>query len=280
MCFGVRDALEVAFRQREPRQITIHGELVHNGEVLRRLKHHGFKMTGEAERDSAPDTTRTLITAHGISDNERMRLARTGVDLIDTTCPLVAKVHRAARRFAARGRHVVVIGKQGHVEVRGITGDLKNYDVVSTPEQVRCYESPAIGIVCQTTFRVDEARQIAEAIERSNPQADVVFADTICEPTRLRVRAVEELATHTDAVVVVGGVNSNNSKQLVRLCETLGTRALLVQGPADIDAAWFIGCDVVGLTAGTSTLGETVDAVFEALCALRPTESNEEERDS
>jgi 4-hydroxy-3-methylbut-2-enyl diphosphate reductase len=270
MCFGVRAALGAALREEEPSSVTIHGELVHNDEVLRQLRERGFAMAAESERDGPLATPRVLITAHGISDAERGRLAGTGAELIDTTCPLVMRVHRAAQAYAAEGRHVVVIGKAGHVEVLGIIGDLEHFDVVSAVDQVRCYGAAAIGIVCQTTFRQDEAAAIAGAVSRRNPGADVAFADTICEPTRARITAVEELAANTDAVVVVGGANSNNSRQLVRLCESRGTRAVLVQGPADLDEKWFAGCAVVGLTAGTSTLDATVDAVFDALVALQP----------
>src|SRR5690606_29162442 len=103
---------------------------------------------------------------------------------------------------------------------------------------------------------------------RANPDADVRFADTVCEPTRRRIAAVEALARATDAVVVVGGVRSNNSRQLVRWCELAGTRAVLVQGPADLDPTWFSGVEVVGLTAGTSTLDETIEAVEAVLAAL------------
>ncbi|MFG0316205.1 MAG: 4-hydroxy-3-methylbut-2-enyl diphosphate reductase, partial [Planctomycetota bacterium JB042] len=92
--------------------------------------------------------------------------------------------------------------------------------------------------------------------------------DTICEPTRQRVAAVEALAREADVVVVVGGANSNNSRQLVRLCESVGTRAVLVQGPDDLEPGWFAGADVVGLTAGTSSLDETVDAVERELRRL------------
>ena len=261
-------ALEQALREPNPSEVTIHGELVHNGEVLNLLEQRGFLMTRESERETLPSTPRVLVTAHGISDSERTRLTSAGATLIDTTCPLVAKVHTTATRFAESGRFVVVIGVPGHVEVRGITGDLEHFDVVPTPDHVNSYPATRIGVVCQTTFRIADARQILTAIENANPDADVQFADTVCDPTRQRIRAAEDLSATTDVVVVVGGKNSNNSRQLVDLCESHGTPAHLVQGPRDLDPEWFFGCTTVGLTAGTSTLQETVDDVFEALCAL------------
>lgn len=265
MCFGVKDALATAFRQPDPGRVTIHGELVHNGEVLRRLEERGFRMTSEDARDEAPPTPEVLITAHGISHAERRRLTGLGATLIDTTCPLVRRVHVAAQAFEDDGRFVVVIGRRGHVEVRGITGDLERFEVVPSEDEVRRYPSDRIGVVSQTTFRADEAATIVAAVRRANDGADVVFADTVCEPTRRRIGAVEQLAAVADAVVVVGGANSNNSRQLVRLCEAKGTRAVLVQGPDELDPAWFAGVGVVGLTAGTSTQDETINAVELAL---------------
>ncbi len=268
MCFGVKDALEIAFAQPSPERVTIHGELVHNAEVQRRLAERRFVTRPEDEREGAPSTPDVLVTAHGVSDAERARLAAAGARLIDTTCPLVRRAHRAAVGLAKEGRFVVVIGRPGHVEVRGLTGDLERFAVVAREDEVERYPAERIGVVSQTTFRADEARRIVEAIERANPDADVRFSDTVCEPTRQRIEAVEALARAADAVVVVGGANSNNSRQLVRLCESVGTRAVLVQGPDGLEPGWFAGAEVVGLTAGTSTLDETIDAVERALREL------------
>ena len=119
LCFGVRDALEQTGTVPQADRVTIHGELVHNEAVKEQLKRRGFHMTPEAERKSVPETPQVLITAHGISDRERLRLESAGKRLIDTTCPLVRLVHESAQRLAAEGFFVIVIGRRGHVEVHG-----------------------------------------------------------------------------------------------------------------------------------------------------------------
>jgi len=265
MCFGVRDALELALADPRPEQTTIHGELVHNEEVLARLRARGFHMQAEDERHRLPTTQRVLVTAHGISARERHRLRGAGRQLVDTTCPLVVRVHEAAKKLEAAGYHVVVIGRQGHVEVRGIVGDLCHSHVVERVAAVERYPHRRIGVVCQSTFAVDGAREILTAIRELNPGATVRFVDTICEPTKQRVHAVRELAGQVEVIVVVGGRNSNNTRQLVKTCERLGCKAHHVQGAGDLELRWFGGVRIVGLTAGTSTLPETIDQVETAL---------------
>ncbi len=265
MCFGVRDALTDAFARDDATEVTIHGELVHNASVNERLRAQGYETTAEDARAPLPSRPRVLITAHGVSHSERARLERAGKTLIDTTCPLVRRAHDAALRLAREGRHVIVIGKPGHVEVQGLTGDLTSFDVVPDVASVARYPHPRLGVVSQTTCQESHAHAIVEAIHAKNPAADVRFVDTVCEPTRQRVRAADDLATRADAVVVIGGKNSNNTRQLVRRVLEHGVKAFHVQGPDDLDPAWFEGCEVVGLTAGTSTLDPMIDAVQAAL---------------
>jgi 4-hydroxy-3-methylbut-2-enyl diphosphate reductase len=264
MCFGVADAL-AAMEGIDGRTATIHGELVHNDEVLQRLSGRGFRQNAEDARDVVPSTPRVVITAHGISERERQRLIDAGKELLDTTCPLVRKAHRAAVQLAAEGRLVLVVGKRDHVEVRGLVGDLDRYEIVSGVEDVRAYEETMLGVVCQTTTADDDLERVVAAIRAANPGADLRFVDTVCEPTRARQRAVQQLIATCDRVVVVGGRNSNNTAQLARRCIAAGVPAVHVQGPEDLDPEWLSGAHRVGLTAGTSTLEATVDAVEDRL---------------
>lgn len=267
-CFGVRDALHLAARITEPRSVTIHGELVHNEAVLVQLESRGFHTQPEAERERLPETPRVLVTAHGISDRERARLEAAGKTLIDTTCPLVRRVHQAARRLAAEGRHVVVIGKPGHVEVRGIVEDLESCEVIPNVAAVRCFEFARLGIVCQSTTPPRVAAEVVAAIRAANPHAAVRFVDTICQPTRDRQHAVERLLAASDLVIVVGGRNSNNTRALVELCREQGRPVFHVQSPDDLRAEWFVDVETVGLTAGTSTPDEIIERVHQRLLRI------------
>ncbi|MEX0718288.1 MAG: 4-hydroxy-3-methylbut-2-enyl diphosphate reductase [Planctomycetaceae bacterium] len=268
MCFGVRDALALAHGIDSPHDIAIHGELVHNELVLVELAERGFRTTPETDRDGLPETSEILVTAHGISDRERGRLEAAGKRLIDTTCPLVRRAHHAAHTLAADNFHVLVIGRPGHVEVRGIVEDLPSHDVLASVDDVRTWDRSQLGIVCQTTTPPRLAAAIHEAVRERNPHAEIRFVDTVCHPTRDRQHAVEELCERVDLVVVVGGSNSNNTRQLVESCRERGTRAVQVQSAEQLDPKWFSGCRTVGLTAGTSTLDETVDQVEAALIEL------------
>ena len=261
MCFGVRDALSAMRAIDAPHSVTIHGELVHNEVVLHQLRRRGFGMVGEADRDALPDTPRVLVTAHGISDRERQRLTGAGKSLIDTTCPLVRRVHAAALKFAADGCHLVVIGKPGHVEVCGVVEDVPSHTVVPSVADARTYEFARLGVVCQSATPPDLAAAVLAEIRRLNPHAEVRYADTICRPTRDHQRALAELLPQVEAVVVVGGRNSNNTVELARRVTAHGLPACHVVGPDDLDADWVTRFDRVGLTAGTSTLAETIDAV-------------------
>jgi 4-hydroxy-3-methylbut-2-enyl diphosphate reductase len=268
MCFGVRDALQVIGGIDRPQAVTIHGELVHNEVVLEQLRTRGFRMAGESERRSLPVTSTVLITAHGVSDRERRRLEAAGKELVDTTCPLVTRVHRAAQALQAEGYHVLVIGRRGHVEVQGIIEDLDRYDVVQGPEEVTAYPSPRLGIVCQSTTPARTVEKVRAAVAAHNPGADIRFIDTVCHPTKDHQKALEQLLGQVEAMVVVGGRNSNNTKELVALCRERGVPACHVQGAADLDPDWLASFRTVGLTTGTSTLDATIEEVRQALLRL------------
>ncbi len=265
MCFGVRDALAIIENVARPEEVTIHGELVHNEKVLDDLSDRGFQMLGEKQRHALPLTETVLITAHGVSDKERARLAQAGKHLIDTTCPLVTRAHQAAQKLQQDGCHVLVIGKRGHVEVQGIIEDLHSFDVIGSVDEVRAYPHVKLGVMCQTTTPVRHAEEMRAAIKAKNPHAEIRFIDTICHPTKDHQKALERLMDEVEAMIVVGGHNSNNTRQLVLRCQAHGLPAYHVQGPEDLRPEWFDGIETVGLTAGTSTLDDTIDAVEHAM---------------
>ena len=267
MCFGVRDALAAIERVANPAAVTIHGELVHNGEVLQLLESRGFQQSHEDSRQ-VPQTPEVLITAHGVSNRERLKLRRAGKSLIDTTCPLVHKAHEAAQLLQADGRRVIVIGRPDHVEVRGIIEDLEDAVVVQEVQDVAVWPERRIGVVCQTTTPSERVDEIMLAIRRENRHADVRLIDTVCNPTKARGAALEALLPQIDALVVVGGRDSNNTRQLVVRGQLRGIATVHIENAQELDEDWLQGRQVVGLTAGTSTLPETIDAVYERLIRL------------
>ncbi len=267
MCFGVRDALALIHDVQDPETVTIHGELVHNEDVLRDLDRRGFARSPEDERP-VPATPRVLVTAHGVSNRERSRLENAGKLVLDTTCPLVTKAHANALMLQAEGRRVIVIGKPGHVEVRGLTEDLADPIVVATAADVESWGEPRLGVLCQTTTPVAKAAAIRAAIRAANPTSDVRFVDTICAPTKARIEALDELIARVDVLVAVGGLGSNNTRALAETARRRGVVAYHVDSAPALQPEWFANCSTVGLTAGTSTPAATIAAVRDRLVAF------------
>jgi len=266
MCFGVRDAITLAKQQSAAKPLTILGDLVHNETVLADLRSRGIQF----ERDAAHVATSTvMVTAHGASKHALGRLQAHGLTVLEATCPLVQLAHQAATRFVQNGFHPVIIGQAGHVEVRGMTEDLVEYDVVLTPAEVgQMSERRRFGVVAQTTQPIARVQELVALLRRRFPRAEVRFADTVCQPTKQRQTAAEELAQRCDVVVVVGGAHSNNTRELVATCARFCKRVHHVQAAADLQAEWFAGAATLGITAGTSTPDAVIDGVERALIEM------------
>ena len=257
MCFGVRDAIELAHGQAEAAPLTILGDLVHNHAVLEELRTRGIAVV----QDVAQVKTKTvMVTAHGASDRTLASTRALGLQVIEATCPLVHVAHRAIRALLRDGYHPIIIGRRAHVEVRGLTEDLDTFDVVLDEDDVLALdEHPRIGIAAQTTQPIERVRRLVALIRERFPRSDVRFIDTVCLPTKQRQSAAVELARQCDVVVVIGGANSNNTRELVSTCSLHCARVHHILTEADLRADWFSTADTVGITAGTSTPDEAID---------------------
>jgi 4-hydroxy-3-methylbut-2-enyl diphosphate reductase len=259
MCFGVRDAIDLAVRRSETAPLTVLGDLVHNDAVLASLRSRGIVTAS----DPARATTRTvMVTAHGASERSLARTRALGLDIVEATCPLVHVAHRAVQALVRGGYHPVIIGQRGHVEVRGLTEDLDAFDVVLEEADVMALAPrPRLGVASQTTQPLEKVRRLVDCIRRRFTQSDVHFIDTVCRPTKQRQAAAIDLARQADVVIVVGGASSNNTRELVETCSRYCARVRHVQTDADLCVDWFRGAGTVGLTAGTSTPDDVVDRV-------------------
>ena len=267
MCFGVRDALVVAEKVARDGSATVLGQLVHNEVVRRRLA--GLGMVEGDLRASGAGTRDVLVTAHGAADRDRERWESAGYRVTDTTCPLVRKAHVALAQLVAAGCLPVVIGKRDHVEVRGLCGDFPGARVVlGEAEVAELPEVSRMGVVAQTTQPIERVREILGMIRARFPGTAVEFRDTVCQPTKARQAALGALCRQVGLVLVVGGSNSNNSWQLVEKARRLGCRAERVARPEEVKEHWLYGAARVGVTAGTSTLAETVEEVVRHLEGL------------
>ena len=263
MCFGVRDAIALALKTANEKPLTILGELVHNQTVLEALRQNGIQF--ESQLDRVPTRT-AMITAHGASDRTISQARALGLEILEATCPLVHFAHRALRKLVEDGYHPVIIGKRDHVEVRGLTGDLAQFDVVLCEADIdNLEERTRFGVVAQTTQPVEKVRHLVRLIQQRFPNAKVRFSDTVCQPTKQRQSAAIELAQRSDAVVVIGGAHSNNTRELVATCQRHCPRVFHVQDAAELDPARFADACTVGLTAGTSTPDSVIASVEQRL---------------
>ena len=251
MCFGVRDAIELARQKAATEPLTVLGDLVHNETVLAELRARGVRI---AQQVAAVDTPTVMITAHGASEKAIGRARERGLTVMEATCPLVRLAHRAVAKLARDGYHPVIVGKREHVEVRGLTEDLDAFDVVlSETDVLDLSERARFGVAAQTTQPIEKVRALVDLIRRRFPASEVRFIDTVCRPTKQRQHSAIELAQQADVVVVIGGEHSNNTQELVKTCRQYCGRVYHVQAANDLCEDWFDGAQTVGITAGTST---------------------------
>jgi 4-hydroxy-3-methylbut-2-enyl diphosphate reductase len=266
MCFGVKDAIALALGTAKQEPLTILGDLVHNETVLAELRAQGIRL---AQQPAGVGTRTVMVTAHGASERVINETRGRGLNVLEATCPLVRVAHRSLAKLVHEGFHLVIIGKRDHVEVRGMTGDLDEFDVVLTGEDVaKLCEWPRFGVVSQTTQPIDKVRHLVRLMRERFPQSEVCFIDTVCQPTKQRQNAAIELAQKCDVVIVIGGAHSNNTHELVKTCSQFCPRVHHVQTAADLREEWFRANGVVGITAGTSTPDSVIAAVEETVRAL------------
>lgn len=261
-CFGVQDAIEMALDPAFRNRLTIVGQLVHNPQVTERLLANGVRIVNRDEIDRIA-TPAVMITAHGASDATKAELVRRGFTVYDATCPLVIRLHKLARYLEREGWFPVIVGKADHVEVQGVVGNLRACAVVHHErdfEQLR--GQTRLGVVSQTTNRLDKVEALVAAM-RALPWVEAVrFIDTICQPVKERQAAIARLlAQDIDLGIVIGGRNSANTAKLREMIGDRGIPAFHVERPEELVPGWFVGKRHVGITAGTSTPPDVIAAV-------------------
>jgi len=240
MCAGVHAAIAKALKLEN---VWCLHELVHNEIVSRELRDLGFRFVESVEDVPVGETV--VFSAHGVSPEVRKAAARRRLKVVDTTCPFVDRVHRAARRFSERGLPVVIIGDANHAEVRGIAGEIADPRTPKPGER--------IGVVSQTTMNADE---VARRVEELRRDYTVETMAEVCNATKERQDAVRRFcadATGRSAVLVLGSRTSSNSRRLVEVAERGGLRAFLAGNCDELRQLDFSGIDTLGVTSGAST---------------------------
>ena len=280
-CAGVERAIEIVERalDRYGPPVYVRRQIVHNTHVVSRLAAKGAVFVEEL--DEVPDTATVVLAAHGVSPGVRQEAAgRQGFQVIDATCPLVAKVHHEARRYAARDYDIVLIGHGDHEEVVGTVGEApdRTHLVASAAEVGDLVIGPdrTVAYLTQTTLATDETAEVIEALRRRFPDIVGPSADDICYATQNRQDAVRAIAGQCDLVLVVGSANSSNTARLVEVARREGCRAELVEDAGQLRLSWLDGAATVGLTAGASAPESLVEEVVVALGRLGPLDLHEQ----
>jgi 4-hydroxy-3-methylbut-2-enyl diphosphate reductase len=271
-CAGVERAIEVVERTLEEigPPVYVRKQIVHNAHVIADLEQRGAVFVDEL--DGVPTGATVIFSAHGVSPAVRKQAAQRELNVIDATCPLVSKVHAEARRYAASGFDIVLVGHDGHEEVEGTFGEApERTHVIATPDEVRGLEvdnPERVAYLTQTTLAVDETAEVVQALRDRFPALVGPKASDICYATQNRQDAVRALAGECDLVLVVGSTNSSNSRRLVEVSERAGCPALLIDDASEIRPELLVDADRIGITAGASAPESLVQGVVRALDGL------------
>lgn len=253
-CFGVRRAVDMAFRESAANgRVWSAGPLIHNDTVLHRLEAAGVGLLQEGQ--TPPPGSRVIVRAHGLPVEELHRLEAAGCVLVDATCPKVARIHAIASGESAKGRHVLIVGHPHHPEVRGIASRCAAYTIAESAEEIDSfinnYSGKPISVVSQTTFSIKKFDEFVNKLK--NTCHDALFFDTICKATEFRQREAEAQASQSDGVIVIGDPKSSNSNHLYELCHRLCANTVFIETAAQLETDRFKHCRHVFITAGAST---------------------------
>jgi 4-hydroxy-3-methylbut-2-enyl diphosphate reductase len=271
-CAGVDRAVQTVEMalERFGAPVYVRKQIVHNKHVVAELEKRGAIFVDEAAE--VPEGAVVVFSAHGVAPQVRAEAKSRNLRAIDATCPLVTKVHNEARRFAAQGYDILLIGHEGHEEVVGTTGEAPgNIHLVDSPAdgaRVQVRDPARVAWLSQTTLSVDETRQTVEELKKRFPQLTDPPSDDICYATQNRQAAVKQIASESDVVIVVGSPNSSNSVRLVEVALEAGAAtAYLVDDAAAIRPEWLAGVSTVGVTSGASVPEDLVEGVLGELAA-------------
>jgi len=248
--------------------VYVRKQIVHNSHVVANLEARGAVFVEEA--DEVPEGAVVVFSAHGVAPQVREDARKRGLHTIDATCPLVTKVHNEARRFAAQGYDILLIGHEGHEEVVGTTGEAPaNIHLVDGPEEsagTQVRDPAKVAWLSQTTLSVDETQQTVAVLRERFPLLIDPPSDDICYATQNRQAAVKAIAGQSDLVLVVGSTNSSNSVRLVEVARDGGAgAAYLVDDASALRPEWLEGVSTVGLTSGASVPEDLVEGMLARL---------------
>ena len=263
-CFGVKRAVDTVYEQTGKKNVYTFGPIIHNEEVVKDLEKKGvFVINTMEELDDITEGT-VIIRSHGVSSAVYEALQKKGVEIVDATCPFVLKIHNIVKEESANGKQIVIIGNEKHPEVEGIMGWSKTQvHVVDTAEKAQNLQldpQREVCIVSQTTFNYNKFKELVEII--SEKGYNIIIRNTICNATEERQTEAREIAKRVDAMIVVGGSSSSNTRKLYEICKNECKDTYYIQTLNDLDMTSLGKADCIGITAGASTPNNIIQEVY------------------
>lgn len=264
-CFGVKRAVEKVYDQiaTGKKPIYTYGPIIHNEEVVRDLEEKGVQVINSKEELEALKEGVVVIRSHGVGREIYELLERQGLELVDATCPFVKKIHKIVREQCEAGRRVIIVGNEHHPEVEGIKGWGNEYTLAV--ESLEEFENLALRpdeklcIVAQTTFNYNKFQELVEIFEKKG--YDISVVNTICNATEERQTEAKEIAAKVDAMIIIGGRHSSNTRKLYEICSRECADTYFIQTLDDLHLDLPKSVRLVGITAGASTPNKIIEEV-------------------
>ena len=264
-CFGVKRAVDKVYEQIEKggSPIYTYGPIIHNEEVVKDLEAKGVRVLETEEELAALERGVVIIRSHGVGRHIYELLDRPGITVVDATCPFVKKIHRIVEEQNAAGRRVIIVGNEEHPEVQGIKGwGDTNTLVIESAEKLDDFHIPEeerLCMVAQTTFNYNKFQVIVEKILKKG--YDILVLNTICNATQERQVEAKQIAASVDAMIVIGGQSSSNTRKLYEICSSECENTYFIQTLDDLDLQSVSSVRSVGITAGSSTPNYIIEEV-------------------
>ena len=263
-CFGVKRAVDKVYEQTEKgKKIYTYGPIIHNEEVVKDLEKKGVKVLESKEELKALSEGSVVIRSHGVPKEIYDLIEEKGLECIDATCPFVKRIHNIVQKESEEGRRIIIVGNNGHQEVEGIKGWSKTTAVViesqEEAENFKAKEDEKLCIVSQTTFNYKKFKELVEIFQKKG--YDIIVANTICNATEERQKEASELAAKVDAMIVIGGTHSSNTRKLYELCKSECENTYYIQTLENLQLELPNSVELVGITAGASTPNKIIEEV-------------------
>ena len=263
-CFGVKRAVETVYEQTgTENRIYTYGPIIHNEEVVKDLESKGVTVLEGEEDLRKLDKGTVVIRSHGVSREICEMIEKKGLTCVDATCPFVKRIHRIVEKESGEGRRIIIIGNPGHPEVEGIMGwshtPAAVIESAEEAEKFTCLPGEKLCLVSQTTFNYKKFQELVEIFQKKG--YNITIVNTICNATEERQTEAREIADKVDAMIVIGGKHSSNTRKLYEICRERCKSTYLIQTLDDLHLELPETAALVGITAGASTPNNIIEEV-------------------